>query len=825
MMTSKNKAKIVNNDPGGIILASTLIHPDIMSRHRELTDGKSIEASARNLEQFSDKIDRLDRMTSMFDADNLSKVPAAPVSAAPVAAAVAAAAAAGDESVEEGPLTIGGLEDLGDEEDQLAASGDDQDVSVEDIFAELMTDQDGEPPVFGRDSLADEPDDIASGEDDLPDFESIDHETALRNAEVSGRIMELEDIATLPVDLVEDFSAEGFPAGDNEYAGDEAGDWPDFDGDDAMGEDVMAEEDDGAAVSLPPADMADLAPQEETNLADILPVRGQASQDDELAAVSSFDDDFFGEEDPAEQEDRISHDAVDPEENLDWDEVADPTEKVDPTIMADGWQFDTPGDADADAEDGFDLPRIDPEDEFDLPAVSVDTGQSGVPFFDLSRDNDGLEEHDAPSVELPPLPAAPAPRNGVFGLKLFGKAKNARQAPEEEVEPEIDITVNDFDGDLKVTIESDTDELVPAGDAEEVETDTAAPKRRSAGLLAASLMVVGIAVGTGYIVAGPFFKSDPAPITVVSGSASTDMEAPSPTQVPVETVEGQIDPDGSITPEDGSLGDLRQSEGSAAPEAIPLQDAEDDRLDRIAAGLEAASDGDLGDLFQTAPTEALVSDAVKIETMLAEYARSADLEAMKVAVDALVADAGKYDTEIAGRDEQIAGLQGELSAAKAQAERAEQLALAQNEILVDLVRVKEKVDMAESLIVDLSRRVASVEMTDPADRVAVERSLVDLDGRLKGLARDVGLVARVAINGSAAAVPGAAAGRAAAVGGGNPVFAEGGSTDVPARSKASIPASVKKDDFVEGYGYVLDIIPTSDGSRLVVMENASVLID
>ena len=40
----------------------------------------------------------------------------------------------------------------------------------------------------------------------------------------------------------------------------------------------------------------------------------------------------------------------------------------------------------------------------------------------------------------------------------------------------------------------------------------------------------------------------------------------------------------------------------------------------------------------------------------------------------------------------------------------------------------------------------------------------------------------------------------------------------------AVPSDVENGDFVEGYGYVLDVVPASGNQNLVVMENGSVLV-
>ena len=39
-----------------------------------------------------------------------------------------------------------------------------------------------------------------------------------------------------------------------------------------------------------------------------------------------------------------------------------------------------------------------------------------------------------------------------------------------------------------------------------------------------------------------------------------------------------------------------------------------------------------------------------------------------------------------------------------------------------------------------------------------------------------------------------------------------------------MPSDASPGDFVEGYGYVLDVVPASGDQNLVIMENASILV-
>ena len=172
------------------------------------------------------------------------------------------------------------------------------------------------------------------------------------------------------------------------------------------------------------------------------------------------------------------------------------------------------------------------------------------------------------------------------------------------------------------------------------------------------------------------------------------------------------------------------------------------------------------------------------------------------------------------QSERIAQLEATLNAVAERADRAESLALGQNQVLVRFVAAEEKLEIAEQLIVDLSRRVATVEGIDPADREDMDVRLADLDHRMQGLQRDVGMVARMTINGSPAAVGGRSPSGQA-----NFDRANGAPLASPVARPENVPNDVTVGDFVNGYGTVLEIFATSDGGRMVVMENGSVILN
>ena len=248
----------------------------------------------------------------------------------------------------------------------------------------------------------------------------------------------------------------------------------------------------------------------------------------------------------------------------------------------------------------------------------------------------------------------------------------------------------------------------------------------------------------------------------------------------------------------------------------------------FAAGRDDPGNGGLDDLFirDEAPTFTSPSAAVAPVVDLSKYVPLTEFEALQEQSRLLEADIEELREAIELRDEAMLERDDMLQGAISAAARAENLAMSQNEVLVQVYELGAKMETAESLVVDLSKRLAEVEMIDPADREAVEERMSELDRRVEGVARDVGLVARMAINGGGK-IPSTRAAAAPAVPVmAEPVFDTGVSTVIaPNADPSKIPGDVKIGQTVPGYGEVLDIIPTSDGGRLVVMEHGSAVLD
>ena len=321
--------------------------------------------------------------------------------------------------------------------------------------------------------------------------------------------------------------------------------------------------------------------------------------------------------------------------------------------------------------------------------------------------------------------------------------------------------------------------------------------------------------------ADPVKTASAAPATPAApASASVDVAQSAAAQ-------GSVQVSGSAAVNGAPIKPLDKPADLTADIQLPNKSSFDSKTDPgmsgVISGLKNAQSGDLSDITGPAAPAKDVNGTIK--EALAGYASKDDLSSIYTRMDAMQKTIDTMTKSLSTKDAQITKITADLGAAKAEAENAKSLALAQNDVMVKVVRMGEKVDTGEKLIVDLSKRVASLESVDPADKAQVQKQISDITDRLDGLSRDVGLVARVAINGSPDSQGGAASGSAATAKT-DPisVFSSTKTSVKPNTIHGKVPSNVKKGDFVKGYGVVLDVMPTSGGSRLVVMENGSVLI-
>jgi hypothetical protein len=156
-------------------------------------------------------------------------------------------------------------------------------------------------------------------------------------------------------------------------------------------------------------------------------------------------------------------------------------------------------------------------------------------------------------------------------------------------------------------------------------------------------------------------------------------------------------------------------------------------------------------------------------------------------------------------------------------------------ILSELAKTGDSLDQTQIVLLDIAARVGSLEASNPADRNEVSEALRQIDDEMKRLTANMAILARMTVNGvGALQAEGASAGTSAVQTtqaelpsvGSNTIFAEDaaaaatGTTQQP----SSISPDVAEGDFVDGYGYVLDIVPASGNQKLVIMENGSALV-
>lgn len=465
---------------------------------------------------------------------------------------------------------------------------------------------------------------------------------------------------------------------------------------------------------------------------------------------------------------------------------------VDETGSAPSQRRQTPSN-DADDADAYD--KVDPED---LLAEEGDI----FPDDDLDTPDDAVIADYAAATDEPVHPDV---------------SSGDTEAPSRGFDDDDTTSIDDFlDGDEADDRDSSTD--TGGGDDGVGGTDDAGsgedPSRRSfarrlAGVSVLAIGVVGVALA-GTIALNTLLPDDQAPDVADDSDAETEV-----------TDETDREDDFAQDPDDGDLADLmdpQPAEDGDAPDVVDDGFGADDddataMIDEM-FGRDPEEEPDTTEVddgtitFSDEQLELLAS-AEDIDTLIEMFesseARISDLE------DAV----SERDLAIEERDEILLEMAERLS-------ETEAMAMATNEVLTDVVRLQESAETAEELIVDLSQRLAHLEGQDPADRVAIERRLDDVDDRIQSMARDLGLLARMVMTDDG---PRAFGQPTAPVPGGASVFEDAADKESERPGAPEIPSDVATGDMVDGYGEVLDIMSTSDGGQLVVMENGSVIVE
>lgn|GEM_PF-6213766 len=881
----KSKSKVVADD-NGLVLAGSVAHPDVEARKAELTDSDNLRKTQRSILDLSEKLDLMEGAGGIFD-DVMSVIPddgpALPAStSAPEtidpdiadveddfpaasnaldggqdddldnAAPLMIGGADDDDTSDEADFDVSGFEDVAGIDETGREAGDpaadiltdlsvDDEITAPDALPEIEDDGLDLSGIAGSeepqsitdhvveddaaDLLSDEPADTIhdvaydDAEDDLPSFDTISDEESQDNAVLSVRALGLDEI--MAIDGLEDEDA---PVTDDHFTS--------FIADDAS-EDVFNGISDQTEEPESEPEEGDLLDVDSSSNFDRLssmigtPAGIEAETDSMDESVEAMPLPPFDEGDEAFADDVAG-----------TEELPSPPGDTDPeeAELADPWRLD----------DDAELPSVE-DDISELVAAEtvsdqaehVDIDIQDVPKFDLSEDIQDEDELPGDDRVDETTTEAPVEKKGIL-MKLFGGKKKAAKA-EDQADEEAIVDAGDAAGD---------EDAVDHEDHEQPEDDTAADdevaqkpqsKLRKFGIPAAACIAM-LGFGGYYYTLNQSQNHGQAQAPRQQ-IPQADYNQPAPSVSPAEVASTQPAP--QPAPQDDPLADLRDdpaanpadiaAQPTQAPQDAPAGAAAP--FGGLADNLVQAGSGDISDLFSEprpepaagtldAAMQGFLSEYARTETVLKTldgYAKGEAVEEISSRLEEANSRLDQLDQAIAERDTRIGEMQAQLTAAQEVAVKAEQLAVAQNDIILKYVRVQEKVDIGEKYIEDLSVRVAELERIEPADRIEVERQFTAANDRIEGLARDVGLIARVAIQGDARG-SGVRSSSETDVPGGAAVYEETRPNKKPAGlSPDAVPANAKKGDFVEGYGYVLDVQPTSEGKTLIVMENGTVI--
>lgn len=785
--------KITKSDDG-VVSASVAIDPEFAKMQNSLRDPEIIDSTNQDISDYEQKMRQLEEMANIFsDEDDDASLLGVSVPDAGLPEVGLPEAGMGDDV----------LQGFADEAPSDSLS--DEDHATDDLGAEDLDPEALDPETFADEAVAYplEVEDAEQGPEDHAEADAaaalVEWDLAVTDARLAG-----EEEATLPLlndELEQEEAAEEFWRNtDDEHF--EAADVQD------AAEDLFGGEPEAASGQVPfqtpvEAPDAELHAQLDADFA-------EGIEDDFARAPGEF---------PVLGAEAILRNAVasgmvirDQAEMIDpEDQGLDLASELDPHIPAD-FPEDT-GDAGWDVEDPA------PEHSFGSSVTYlgvVDEIEGRDEDINLDDVGDSFEDRVAEAQE------ATDAEWGHFDLEGHEPGTIDEEAMNDARE---EVLLDDG----QISAEMTEDEV--AGDNVSAAEDAAQPKKKG-GVLKMALIgaVVMATAGFGaYTFMAPPAPHSPALVEATSPATpqtTVELVGVTPdlnTQVPSELQPSDVviigpEADPVLENAAGELADLRMlADAGQTTDPTTQAETEEDPLEAIARGNDANSDGELSDLFLDFPPEE--PEAAPEPEVVIATASLADFEALAASMATMSENVdGLYDA-IELRDAQILELRAAMDEMSDRAVRAENLALAQNQVLVRFVSVEEKVDMAEHLIVDLSRRIAQVEVSDPADRAAVDQYQARVNERLDALTRDVGLVARMAINGSPQGITGA---RTAAT----PNYDRAAATMVsPVAAPENVPADVAVGDFVNGYGAVLEIFATTDGGRLVVMENGTVVLN
>lgn len=851
------------------------VHPDVADRIEKFTDPERIEAARARLVDYSRVAEQFAAASDLpeedDDADGLPGV--IPVAAPATPAAAAASADDLDllatlEQSDEPARAAPALTDLSDDD----GLGDLADSDFDADFGAFLNDKDTA-------KVPAEPIRADKARDD--DFDMSDLDTDLMDDSQVGD----SAFGTSDSDDDDDIFGVGIPSAVQEptpygnKAAKSADDEYDFPFDDEIGGDAASAAKDRAVPTWMVEDDDDDAP-------DVLSALNRRAAETEGDAEAGL----FDDADISEEETRTTRKTVRiPASTASLDDVMGLDDEGDSTDKA--------AEFSASALSGGEplTPNVGEEERAGVVVEeTVKKKRSFFPGFGRKKSN--VRVHETPAAAI----IAPAADGGIVAAAepaakpqkrgLFGKKRVIKQDA---------VIEQDVLGDERETVITTTE--TDTGDGVSVVTDTEVRKKRNPFLrMAASVVAIAAVLGGGYYVADTmgFFPqpAQPQVVTPLAGQNAPTPAADTPAPTDIAAADGgdaevagapvSVEPDavtvatgstdqasasetvanpggGTITtmkvplnadpaPAAGvlalpDLGDVEPPASGSEADAVVITDTPDGAA--AVATVEKNDPADisaLDDLYSAGKSEtdlAAVDEAVTLDRVLE---LSNLLEAQKASLDSALERLRALETVIADKDAVIAAAQSEANEAQAAAAQARDMAMAQNNVLIEVVGIQDKMKIAEELIVDLSKRTAAIE-SDNTDVQQIEY----LNQRIKDLTTHMALLSRTVVNNgqnlrneqnAQAAADRAHAEAQAAVDAQAQATMDAQTKPAPAGSSGvygnekrlmttptlqdgvEIPADVKVGDELPVYGKVLDISPTEDGGKLIVMENSSKII-
>lgn len=532
------------------------------------------------------------------------------------------------------------------------------------------------------------------------------------------------------------------------------------------------------------------------------------------------------------------------------------------------------------------LDSISLEDEDDSPEVVADETNLSTPVSTPEERDAALEAliagddavmreegvtdvSDVADPEVVPAVVETKKKKGRFSIFGRKKVRETTQEVNEEGEVEEETTTE--------TITATTPEGEVLSVEENVATVTTQKKRSKLPWVIGAAALLLVSVGAGALLLGqpdyqvpqrqpveqvgvPALNGDELPGFSGQGGLNDDTGVPAliiDDQDTTPDLEPAISPENEVLPEDVSdqdlgpeavvIEDITPIGPQMDPSMMPDEPATDDTSVTEDAAEEEISDSAvdaLSDLYGVGTSETEVREANMGELASRIDALTAAMATQQKVVDSATTRIQTLEAIVAERDAALAKAQEDIEIARLAAEEAKEMSLEQNNVLIEIVGMRDKMELAESYIVELSKRTASLE-SDNSD----QESIRQINSRITDLTRDMGLVARTLITNernlanresaqaaadrahdeAQAAIDAAAAATIsqqtqAAPAGSSGVYENEGVLLALPENPQEIPDDVAIGDEVAGYGEVLDITEMEDGSRLVVMENNSKIL-